>query len=139
MDYVSIIIMAIGAVITVVGYIIGKKSSSKKAKIPANYTEFVGICKKHREKNDKFFEVYEIICDGKTLKYEASPKDSKDQLKGIDSIEKFYIDNEDSSKIKTAADFSGDNKEDKEKMKPAYITMGIGLALLIVSLIMALF
>lgn len=56
---------------------------------------------KHQEKDGKFFEEYEIIRDVKTLKYQNPGQDSKDKLKEIDSIEKFYIDDDEPKVVKS--------------------------------------
>lgn len=56
---------------------------------------------KHQEKDGKFFEEYEIIRDVKTLKYQNPGQDSKDKLKEIDSIEKFYIDGDEPKVVKS--------------------------------------
>ncbi len=141
MKIYEIILLVIGICFTAFGYIYSKmKSGHKKAKIPSNYKEYIGICKKHQEKDGKFFEVYEIMRDGKTLKYENPGQDSKDNLKEIDSIEKFYIDDAEPKVVKSVTDFGGGTMELSKSVKQiSYITMGIGLAFIIVTLFLVLF
>lgn len=106
MDVVEIILLAVGTALVLIGYAYNKAGTSKKkAKIRDNYTEYVGICKKHVEKDGKFHEMFEIPTDGKPLKYNFPDQDSKDRLREIDSIEKFYVNNDDYKDIKVATDF----------------------------------
>ena len=107
MDVVEIILLVVGIVLVIIGYAYNKAGASKKTKIPDNYTEYIGICKKHVEKDGKFHEVFEIATDDKPLKFNFPDQDSKDQLREIDSIEKFYVNNDDHKDIKVSTDFAG--------------------------------
>ena len=90
MSVVEIIILIIGAILVVSGYSYGKISESKKGKkIPAGYVECIGICKKHEEKDGRFFEVFEVIHDGKTIKYKFPPQESKDNLRKLIQLKNF--------------------------------------------------
>lgn len=142
MNVFEIVLLAIGAVATLGTYFYSKFiTRGKKAKIPDNYTEVIGICKKHHEKNDKFYAEYEVVYDGKTLKYKSQEKDKKEELPEIDSILKLYINKEKTNEIKADSDFgSSDKREltDKQK-KLCYGIMGTGLACIILTLILILF
>ena len=137
MDVVEIILLAVGTALVLVGYVYNKfGGSKKKVKIPDNYTEHIGICKKHIEKNGKFHEVFEIVHDDKTLKYIFPAQDSKDELRGIDSIEKFYINNDDPKDIKSSMDFIEKRVSiNKKKQYTSYIMSGIGLVYITIVLI----
>ena len=134
MSTAEIIILVIGIVLVVAGYTYSKfcDSKKKKSKIPADFIECIGICKKHIEKNGQFHEEFEIVHDGKTLKYSFPPQSSKDKLREIDSIEKFYINGANEKDIKTAADFAyQETPSDKKKLRLCYAVMGAGLLCII--------
>ena len=142
MSVVEIIILIIGATLVVSGYSYGKISESKKGKkVPAGYTECIGICKKHEEKDGRFFEVFEVIHDGKTIKYKFPPRESKDNLRKIDSIEKFYIDKSSGAKaVKTLSDIVGsDGRIDKKTLYACYALMGAGLIIILIILMRVIF
>ena len=142
MSVVEIIILIIGAILVIAGYSYGKISESKKGrKIPAGYVECIGICKKHEEKDGRFFEVFEIIHDGKTIKYKFPPQESKDNLRKIDSIEKFYIDKSSGAKVvKTLSDIVGDDSQvDKKTLYACYALMGAGLIIILIILMRVIF
>ncbi|MBQ9684775.1 hypothetical protein IJV57_04890 [Candidatus Saccharibacteria bacterium] len=142
MSVVEIIILIIGATLVVSGYSYGKISESKKGKkVPAGYTECIGICKKHEEKDGRFFEVFEVIHDGKTIKYKFPPQESKDNLRKIDSIEKFYIDKSSGAKaVKTLSDIVGsDGRIDKKTLYACYALMGAGLIIILIILMRVIF
>lgn len=142
MSVVEIIILIIGAILVIAGYSYGKISESKKGrKIPAGYVECIGICKKHEEKDGRFFEVFEIIHDGKTIKYKFPPQESKDNLRKIDSIEKFYIDKSGDAKVaKTLSNITGgDDQVDKKTLYACYALMGAGLIIILIILIRIIF
>jgi hypothetical protein len=139
---VEIIILIIGATLVVSGYSYGKISESKKGKkVPAGYTECIGICKKHEEKDGRFFEVFEVIHDGKAIKYKFPPQESKNNLRKIDSIEKFYIDKSSGAKVvKTLSDIVGDDSQvDKKTLYACYALMGAGLIIILIILMRILF
>ena len=142
MSVVEIIILIIGAILVIAGYSYGKISESKKGrKIPAGYVECIGICKKHEEKDGRFFEVFEVIRDGKTIKYKFPPQESKDNLRKIDSIEKFYIDKSGDAKVaKTLSNITGgDDQVDKKTLYACYALMGAGLIIILIILIRIIF
>ena len=142
MSVVEIIILIIGAILVVSGYSYGKISESKKGKkIPAGYVECIGICKKHEEKDGRFFEVFEVIHDGKTIKYKFPPQESKNNLRKIDSIEKFYIDKSSGAKVvKTLSDIVGDDGQvDKKTLYACYALMGAGLIIILIILMRIIF
>ena len=142
MSVVEIIILIIGAILVIAGYSYGKISESKKGrKIPAGYVECIGICKKHEEKDGRFFEVFEIIHDGKTIKYKFPPQESKDNLRKIDSIEKFYIDKSGDAKVaKTLSNITGgDDQVDKKTLYACYALMGAGLIIILIILMRVIF
>ena len=139
MKVYEIILLAVGVVLTLCGYIYSKvKAGSKKVKIPEEYLECIGICKKHNEKDGKFTAQYEIMHDGKTLKYETPAEESEDKLKAVDAIEKFYVNDDKPKDIKTASDFGGTKELDDKTKKICYTVMGIGLACIIITLFMVL-
>ena len=137
MDVVEIILLVVGVVLVIIGYAYNKAGTSrKKAKIPDNYTEYIGICKKHVEKDGKFHEMFEISTDGKPLKYNFPDQDSKDQLREIDSIEKFYVNNDDHKVIKVATDFAGKKAPiSKKRQYTSYVIAGAGLICIAIVLI----
>ena len=137
MDTLEIILLVAGTMLTLAGYIYNKTGTSKKkTKIPKNYTEYIGICKKHIKKNGEFHELFEISFGGKTLKYSFPTQDSEEKLREIDSIEKFYIDNCDPDTIKTASDFSDKNKPMSKTCRYlSYAIAGTGLICIIVVLV----
>ena len=142
MSVVEIIMLIIGVILVIAGYSYGKISESKKGrKIPAGYVECIGICKKHEEKDGRFFEVFEIIHDGKTIKYKFPPQESKDNLRKIDSIEKFYIDKSGDAKVaKTLSNITGgDDQVDKKTLYACYALMGAGLIIILIILIRIIF
>ena len=142
MSVAEIIILIIGIILVIAGYVYSKISDPKKqkAKAPAGYTEYVGICKKHVEKDGKYHELFEIAHDGKMLKYNFPPQNSKDKLREIDSIEKFYISDSDPKDIKTMADFADQKTPaDKKKQYVCYALTGIGLLIIVVILIKTAF
>ena len=123
-------------------YTYGKNSESKKGrKNPAGYVECIGICKKHAEKDGRFFEVFEVIRDGKTIKYKFPPQESKDNLRKIDSIEKFYINKSSGAKVvKTLSDIVGDDGQvDKKTLYACYALMGAGLIIILIILMRIIF
>ena len=138
----EIIILVIGIVLVIAGYTYNKicDSKKKKSKIPADFIECVGICKKHIEKNGKFHEEFEIVHDGKTLQHSFPPQSSKDKLHEINSIEKFYINGANEKDIKTAADFAyRETPADKKKLRICYAVMGAGLIIILIILMRILF
>ena len=142
MSVLEIVLVALGVILSAIGYAYNKtgEAAKKKANIPENYTEYIGICKKHNEKDGRFYAEYEIVHDGKTLKYETKGEDSKDDLAKIESIEKFYIDDKNPKVIKTVDDFKNKNaKLDPKRQKTSYIVMGVGIVLLVVTLFMIAF
>ena len=142
MRVVEIIMLIIGVILVIAGYSYGKISESKKGrKIPAGYVECIGICKKHEEKDGRFFEVFEVIHDGKTIKYKFPPQESKDNLRKIDSIEKFYIDKSSGAKVvKTLSDIvGGDGQVDKKTLYACYALMGAGLIIILIILMRIIF
>ena len=142
MSVVEIIMLIIGVILVIAGYSYGKISESKKGrKIPAGYVECIGICKKHEEKDGRFFEVFEIIHDGKTIKYKFPPQESKDNLRKIDSIEKFYINKSSGAKVvKTLSDIVGDDGQvDKKTLYACYALMGAGLIIILIILMRIIF
>ena len=142
MSVVEIIMLIIGVILVIAGYSYGKISESKKGrKIPAGYVECIGICKKHEEKDGRFFEVFEVIHDGKTIKYKFPPQESKDNLRKIDSIEKFYIDKSSGAKVvKTLSDIVGDDGQvDKKTLYACYALMGAGLIIILIILMRIIF
>ncbi len=142
MSVVEIIILIIGVILVITGYSYGKISESKKGrKIPAGYAECVGICKKHEEKDGRFFEVFEVIHDGKAIKYKFPPQESKNNLRKIDSIEKFYIDKSSGANVvKTLSDIVGDDSQvDKKTLYACYALMGAGLIIILIILMRILF
>ena len=142
MSVVEIIILIIGVILVITGYSYGKISESKKGRrIPAGYTECVGICKKHEEKDGRFFEVFEVIHDGKAIKYKFPPQESKNNLRKIDSIEKFYIDKSSGAKVvKTLSDIVGDDSQvDKKTLYACYALMGAGLIIILTILMRIIF
>lgn len=145
MSVIEIILFAVGIILVVAGYAYSKykEPNRSKAKVPEEYTELVGICKKHVEKDGQFHEVFEILHDDKKLKYEFPPKDDKEKLIPVDSIEKFYIKESEPEVVKHLSDFGkvvdkGAKLDDKTR-KLCYILMGCGLVLIIVTLFMVLF
>ena len=142
MSVVEIIMLIIGVILVIAGYSYGKISESKKGrKIPAGYVECIGICKKHEEKDGRFFEVFEVIHDGKTIKYKFPPQESKDNLRKIDSIEKFYINKSSGAKVvKTLSDIVGDDGQvDKKTLYACYALMGAGLIIILIILMRIIF
>ncbi len=137
MDVIETILLIIGISCMLIGYFYNKTySSKKKPKIPNNYMEYIGICKKHIEKNGKICEMFEIAYGDKTLKYCYSSQDSKEKLHKIDSIEKFYIDNNNPKIIKTAADFSDGIKAlNKTRRNISYAITGAGLLCIVAVLV----
>lgn len=137
MDVVESILLVVGVVLVIIGYAYNKAGTSqKKAKIPDNYTEYIGICKKHVEKDGKFHEMFEISTDGKPLKYNFPDQDSKDQLREIDSIEKFYVNNDNHKDIKVATDFASKKASiSKKRQYTSYVIAGAGLICIAIVLI----
>ncbi len=145
MSVFEIILFVVGILLVVGGYAYSKIKDPKrlKAKVPAEYTELIGICKEHVEKDGQFHEKFEVMHGDKTLEYEFPPKDDKEKLIPVDSIEKFYIKESEPDKIKHLSDFGAivdkNAKLDDKTRKLCYILMGCGLLLIIVTLFMTLF
>lgn len=145
MSVIEIILFVAGILLVVAGYTYSKVKDPKhgQAKIPDEYEEYFGICKKHSEKDGKPYEVFKIIKDDKTLKYEFPPKENKEELIPVDSIEKFYIKADEPETVKHASDFGkvikkGAKLDDKSR-KLSYVLMGVGLLLIIITLFITLF
>ena len=137
MDVVEIILLVVGIVLVIIGYAYNKAGASKKkAKIPDNYTEQIGICKKKKKKDGEFHEVFEIATGDKPLKFNFPDQDSKDQLREIDSIEKFYVNNDDHKDIKVSTDFAGKKAPiSKKRQYTSYAIAGTGLICIAIVLI----
>ena len=137
MSIIEIIILIIGAILVIAGYSYSKISESKKEKqATKGYKEYIRICKKHEEKNGKFLEVFEIIVNGKTIEYKFPPQESKDGLRKIDSIEKFYINESSSSNApKTLSDITKSSEINKKTLHLCYALMGAGLVIILIILI----
>ena len=123
MSIIEIITLIIGAILVIAGYSYSKISESKKEKqATKGYKEYIGICKKHEEKNGKFLEVFEIIVNGKTIEYKFP--------------EKFYINESSSSNApKTLSDITKSSKINKKTLHLCYALMGAGLVIILIILI----
>ena len=138
MNPLEIVLSIIGVILTLSGYAYAKIGESKKSsKTARNYVETVGICKKHVEKNGKYHEQFEIIHEGKKLKYDFPSQKSKDKLRPLDSIEKFYISKNDHESIMTAKDLASKIAPLEAKRRHvSYAVMGVGLVCILVVLAM---
>lgn len=138
MGLLEIIVLITGVILTLTGYAYGKMGERKK--VPTGYVEAVGICKEHVSKNGKYHELFEIVHNGKTLKYEYPPQDSEDKLRKIDAIEKFYISENDTKKIKNSTEVAKEKMPaDKKQLHVCYVAMSIGLVCIFAVLIRLLF
>ena len=82
-------------------------------------------------------EQFEIIHEGKKLKYDFPSQKSKDKLRPLDSIEKFYISKNDHESIMTAKDLASKRAPLEAKRRHvSYAVMGVGLVCILVVLAM---
>jgi len=142
---IEIVLFVTGIILAISGYTYYKIKVPKKKKtiIPSDYTEHVGICKKHSTKDGKYFEIFEIIHDGKTIEHSLPPQDNKQKLAPVGAIDKFYIKNGESGTIKRLIDFENtSSKKSSASTKTLNLCrglMGAGLIMIITTLMLVIF
>ena len=141
MDTLSIVLLCVGIVIFVVGYIINKQYLVKKTKPPLGSEELVGTCVKHSTKTDKdtgakeHFAEFSIVRGDETLHYKSEAVADPEKLAKIDSVSKFIITPDDPKHPLPASQFNVKPPLSQQDRNFSYALGTIGLICIVVVLI----